>query len=99
MYAMLISLLDGVGLIIPLSLVMTSAFGINGLWWAFPVSGVFLLAFTLIGNHVIAKKHPDRETEKDIRENMLILKKMSRVIDNSYIMGMNNVRIVLDRNR
>ena len=195
-YAMLISLLDGVGLIIPLSLVMTSVFGINGLWWAFPVSGVFLLAFILIGNHVIAKKHPDRytgllleqadeapllldvsildnngdisrlservqraceqsgvspavsvsaallleemavylgnhansrdymdimmrvyedevilnirnigpvvnpdrETEKDIRENMLILKKMSRVIDNSYIMGMNNVRIVLDRN-
>ena len=40
---------------------------------------------------------PDKETEDDIRENMLLMKSMAREISNSYIMGMNNIRIVLDR--
>ena len=196
LYAMILSCLDGFLLIIPVSLILTAAAGINGLWWSYPATGVLLLAFIIVTNLVIAKKHPDtrsgllleekdaappqmdvtilddnqdisqlseqvrsacteagvspavsartallleemtlylrnhkkredyldimmrvypdsvelnfrnigvyvnpdKETEDDIRENMLLLKSMAREIDNSYIMGMNNIRIVLDRN-
>lgn len=55
-YALLISLIDGCIGIVPLALLLTKIFGINGLWMAYALLSVLLLGGLLIINSVISKR-------------------------------------------
>nr|MCR5746078.1 hypothetical protein [Lachnospiraceae bacterium] len=55
-YASVISCVDGFAGLIPIALILTDAFGINGLWMAFPVLSILMLAVIVPVNLCIAKK-------------------------------------------
>ena len=55
-YSMFISVFDGFGGIIPIAFVMGKLMGLEGLWWAFPVTSAVLLAVVLLWNRRIAKR-------------------------------------------
>ena len=59
-YAMLVSALDGFAAIIPIAWLLSTLFGIDGLWWAFPAASVLILLFMLIRNRSIAKHSKGR---------------------------------------
>lgn len=58
-YSLVISTADGFLLILPVCWIGSSLFGIDGLWWAYPVTAVILLAGCIIANLAIARRHPD----------------------------------------
>ncbi len=49
-YAAVISALDGFAAIIPVAWIMTSLFGVSGLWWAFPMTSFLLVLLILVCN-------------------------------------------------
>ena len=55
-YAMILSAIDGFAGIIPISLLMTALFGINGLWMAYPLLAVLMLLGILVVNRMIAAR-------------------------------------------
>ena len=52
-YATLISALDGFLGIIPIVLIMCRLIGVDGIWWAYPINAVLVMAFMLIYNRKI----------------------------------------------
>jgi len=59
-YAILLSALDSFGVIIPVSWVLSRAFGITGLWLAFPTTALLILSFILIRNYFISSRSDGR---------------------------------------
>ena len=57
-YAAVIGILDAFAGIIPLSLLLTRFWGINGLWASFPVLSILMLAGILLVNSILSRKHP-----------------------------------------
>ena len=55
-YSILISVFDGFAGNILLSLILCKFIGLDGIWWSFPLTAVFLFAFFLIVNRKIQKK-------------------------------------------
>ena len=62
LYSVLISVLDGFGLLIPVTLLLTNvvegdtAAKMNGIWWAFPITSVLLLLGVIVCNLIIAAR-------------------------------------------
>ena len=59
-YAVIIGMIDGFAGIIPLALILSSFMGITGIWIAFPLLSVILLAGILIANYVISLRSDGR---------------------------------------
>lgn len=59
-YSTVLSALDSFALIIPVAWIMTGIFGINGLWYTFPISSCILLGLTLVCNAVYERKSGGR---------------------------------------
>lgn len=59
-YSTLLSALDSFALLVPIACIMVALKGINGLWWAYPVSATILLVFTLLCNLLIASRSGGR---------------------------------------
>lgn len=59
-YSTILAALDSFLAIIPVAVIMVKAFGINGLWWAFPVTSFALIIVTLICNKRYAKSSGGR---------------------------------------
>lgn len=59
-YSTVLSALDSFALIIPIGWIMTKVFGIDGLWYTFPLSSCILVVLTLICNRVYEKKSGGR---------------------------------------
>ncbi len=59
-YASLISALDSFAAIIPAAWLMSSLFGISGLWWAFPLTSALILVFMLLRNLCISARSDGR---------------------------------------
>lgn len=59
-YSLFISIFDGFGGIIPIAFLMGKLMGIDGLWWAFPVTAVLLLAIVLLWNKRIVSRSGGR---------------------------------------
>lgn len=55
-YSMFISIFDGFGGIIPIAFVLGRMMGMNGLWWAFPVTSAILLAIMLAWNRRMVRR-------------------------------------------
>ena len=55
-YATLVSALDGFAAIIPVAWIMCHVFGLEGLWWAFPVTATLILLFMIVRNLQLAKR-------------------------------------------
>ncbi len=55
LYASVISAVDGFAGLIPIALILTPLFGLNGLWLAFPVLTILMLVFIIIINLCIAR--------------------------------------------
>lgn len=55
-YSMFISVFDGFGGIIPIAFVMGRLLGMDGLWLAFPLTAVLLMAIVLLWNRRIAAR-------------------------------------------
>ena len=60
-YAMAISLFDGFG-IVPMAAVMCHAFGLDGLWWTYPLNAALLFAGVLFWNRRLAQNSEGRYT-------------------------------------
>lgn len=56
-YASLVSALDGFVAIIPVAWIMSRIFGIDGVWWAFPVTAALIFVFILVRNRRIDIKY------------------------------------------
>ncbi len=54
LYASIISCIDGFVGLIPVALILVAAFGINGLWMAFPILAILMLVVIVVINLVIA---------------------------------------------
>jgi len=61
-YSMFISVFDGFGGIIPIVFVMSGLMGLDGLWWAFPVTSALLLLIVMLVNRRIALRSNGRYT-------------------------------------
>ena len=59
-YSMFISVFDGFGGIIPIAFCLGLALGLDGLWWAFPVSSAVLLVIVLLWNRRIVRRSGGR---------------------------------------
>lgn len=68
-YAALVSTLDGFAAIIPVAWLMSCAFGIVGLWWAFPATAVLILLFVILNNRRIAARSNGKYTGVLLLEN------------------------------
>ncbi len=55
-FPMFISLFDGCLGIIPISWICTKLFGLEGVWAAYPITGLILLLIVLIHNAIVAKR-------------------------------------------
>ena len=55
-YASFISLFDGPLGVIPIGMLLTSIFGLNGIWMTYPVDAILLVILILVANFFIAKK-------------------------------------------
>lgn len=55
-YSMFISVFDGFGGIIPIAFVLGLALGLDGLWWAFPITSALLLVIVLLWNRRIVRQ-------------------------------------------
>lgn len=58
-YSTAISVADGFLLIVPVCALMISLMGIDGLWWAYPLTSVLIAAGCVLINLRIARKHPE----------------------------------------
>lgn len=56
LYSMIISLVDGFVLLIPVALLCTVIFGIDGIWMSFPVNSALILVGVLLYNRLLLKK-------------------------------------------
>ena len=59
-YASLVSALDGFAAIIPVAWILSTMFGTDGLWFAFPVTAVLIMIFILVRNRMIEKRSGGR---------------------------------------
>lgn len=59
-YSMFVSIFDGFGGIIPIAFLLGKLMGMDGLWWAFPITSAILLAIMLIWNGCIVRKSEGR---------------------------------------
>lgn len=59
-YASLVSALDGFGAIIPVAWIMCHAFGMDGLWCAFPLTAVLIMLFMIVRNRQIERESNGR---------------------------------------
>lgn len=59
-YSTILSALDSFVLLVPIAYIMVILKGINGLWWAYPLSAVILVIITLICNEVYRIKSKGR---------------------------------------
>ena len=55
-YSMYISIFDGFGGIIPIAFLMGKLMGLDGLWWAFPLTSAVLLGSVLVWNLRISRR-------------------------------------------
>ncbi len=55
-YSMFISVFDGFGGIIPIAFILGLSLGLDGLWWAFPVTSAVLLGTVLLWNRRIVRQ-------------------------------------------
>lgn len=55
-YSMFISIFDGFGGIIPIAFLLGKLMGMDGLWWAFPITSAILLGAMLICNGSIVRR-------------------------------------------
>ena len=59
-YAMMISLLDGFVLLIPVAILCTYLFGMNGIWLSFPVTCVMIFLGIIIYNRILVRQSNGR---------------------------------------
>ena len=59
-YSTILASLDSFAAVIPVAWIMVAAIGINGLWWAFPLTASLLVIITLLCNLRIAAKSDGR---------------------------------------
>ena len=59
-YAALVSALDGFAALIPVAWIMSRVFGLDGLWWAFPVTATLIMLFIIVCNLQLAKRSNGR---------------------------------------
>lgn len=59
-YSIFISIFDGFGGIIPITFLLGKLLGLDGLWWAFPITSALLLVIMLVWNHRIVKSSNGR---------------------------------------
>ena len=59
-YSTILASLDSFAAVIPVAWIMVAAIGINGLWWAFPLTSALLVIITLLCNLKIAAKSGGR---------------------------------------
>ncbi len=84
LYASVISCVDGFAGLIPLVLILTPVFGINGLWMAFPILSILMLVVIVIINLCIARNSNGKY------EGVLLLEREERdipVYDATFIIG------------
>lgn len=55
-YSTVLSALDSFAAIVPIAWILVRIMGINGLWWAFPVTEVLLVILTLACNRIYEKR-------------------------------------------
>ena len=68
-YAFLLSLVDGLIGIVPLAIILTKLFGINGLWMAYALLSILLLGAILAANFVISARSGGKYSRLLLLEN------------------------------
>ena len=92
-YATLVSALDGFLGIIPVIMIMTQFIGVEGIWWAYPVTCALVLVFIIIRNRMILARSEGRYKGILLRERDVDVKPVMDITitkDATEIVGVSN---------